>query len=162
MTTSFTVRLGDYVGTLHLAVNVLALFWKTPRLLKLKKTISFSRGRTLSGHTCSTTKKFSILKLSSLHSCGKPCLGYVAQLRFVLLDYSTRCSATANNCSATLQCGRTMSFDCSVSSAPARTSSRRRCTTGTRRSGTSCGGYDPGYPWQTTWPVLLGVVQPTR
>ena len=25
-----------------------------------------------------------------------------------------------------------------------------------------CGGYDPGYPWQTTWAVPLGATQPTR
>ena len=31
-------------------------------------------------------------------------------------------------------------FDCSALFAPTRTSSRRHCTTGTRRSGTSCGG----------------------
>jgi len=98
------------LGTLHLAVNVLALFRKTPRLLKLKKTISFSRGWTLSGHTCSTTKKFSILNLSSLHPYGKPCLGYAARLWFALLSDSARCSATAHNCSATHHGGRTMSL----------------------------------------------------
>ena len=32
----------------------------------------------------------------------------------------------------------------------------------TRRSGTSYEGYDPGYPQQTTWAMLLGAVQPTR
>ena len=25
-----------------------------------------------------------------------------------------------------------------------------------------CGGYDPGYPWQTTWAAPTGVAQPTR
>ena len=54
---------------------VFALIWKTPCLLKLKKIISLSHGRTLSGHTWSTTKKFSILNLSSLHPYGKPNLG---------------------------------------------------------------------------------------
>ena len=38
-------------------------------------------------------------------------------------------------------------FYCSALFAPARTSSRRHCTADTRHSGTSCGGYDPGYPW---------------
>ena len=33
---------------------------------------------------------------------------------------------------------------------------------GTRRSGTSYGVYDPGYPLQTTWAALPGAVQPTR
>ena len=42
MTTSSTVRLRDYVGILHLAVSVFTLIWKTPHLLKLKKTISWS------------------------------------------------------------------------------------------------------------------------
>ena len=97
------------MGTLHLPVNVHALFLKTPRLLKLKKTISFSRGRTLSGHTCSTANKFLILNLSSLHPYGKPCLGYATRLRFALLGYSTRCSATAHNYSATHHGVRTIS-----------------------------------------------------
>ena len=73
------------MGTLHLAVSVFALIWKTPRLLKLKKIISLSRGRTLSGHTWSTAAKFSILNLSSLHPYGKPYLGYAARRRFTLL-----------------------------------------------------------------------------
>ena len=53
-------------------------------------------------------------------------------------------------------------FDCSALFVPARTSSRRRFTTGTRCLGTSYGGYDPGYPWQTTWATPPGVAQPTR
>ena len=98
------------MGTLHLAVSVFALIWKTSRLLELKKTISLSCGRTLSGHTWSTAKKFSILNLSSLHPYGKPCLGYAAQLWFTLLGDSTRSLATAHNCSATHHGGRTMSL----------------------------------------------------
>ena len=46
---------------------------------------------------------------------------------------------------------------CSALVRTTRTSSRRRCTMGTRCSETSCGGYDPGYPWQTTWAAPLGV-----
>ena len=88
------------MGTLHLAVNVLALFWETPRLLKLKKVISFSRGRTLSGHTWSTARKFSILNLSSLHPYGKPCLDHTARLWSTMLS----------NCSTTHHSGRIMSF----------------------------------------------------
>ena len=91
-------------------VNVFAFFWKTPRLLKLKKTISFFRGRTRIGRTWSTAKKFLILNLSSLHPYGKLCLGYAARLWFVLLGNSTCCSATAHNCSATHHGGRTMSL----------------------------------------------------
>ena len=98
------------MSTLHLAVNVFAFFRKTPCLLKLKKTISFSRGRTLSGHTWSTAKKFLILNLSSLHPYGKPCLGYAARLHFLLLGNSTRNAATAHNCLATHHSGRTMSL----------------------------------------------------
>ena len=98
------------MGTLHLTVNVFALFWKTPRLLKLKKIISYSRGRTLSGHTWSTAKKFSILNLSSLHPYSKPCLGYAARLWFLLLGNSTCCLTTAHNCSTTHCGGRTMSL----------------------------------------------------
>ena len=120
----------------------------------MKKTNS-SRGRTLSGHTWSTAKKFSIMHLSSLHPYGKLYLGYTAWLRFTLLG---NCSQLLSNSSRWSD----HEFDCSASFAPARTSSRRRCTTGTRRSRTSYGGYHPGYPWQTTWVALLGVVQPTR
>ena len=98
------------MGTLHPAVNVFALFLKTPCLLKLKKTISFSRDRTLSGHTWSTVKKFSIMNLSSLHPYGKPYLGYTARRRFTLLGDGSHCSATAHNCSATQYGGRTMSL----------------------------------------------------
>ena len=78
--------------------------------MKLKNVISLSRGQTLSGHTWSTTKKFLILNLSSLHPYGKPCLGYAAQLRFVLLGNSTHCLAIAHNCSATHHDGRTMNL----------------------------------------------------
>ena len=56
-------------------MSVFSIIWKTPCLLKLKKIISLSRGRTLSGHTWFTAKKFSILNLSSLHPSSKPYLG---------------------------------------------------------------------------------------
>ena len=125
------------MGTLHLAVSVFALIWKTLRLLKLKKIISLSRGRTLSGHTWSTARKFLVLNLSSLHPYGKPNLGYAARRRFTLLGNGSRCSAmvhtarrrftllgdssqllgdgslcsaTTHNCSATHHGGRTMSL----------------------------------------------------
>ena len=143
------------MGTLHLKVNVFVLFWKTPRLLKLKKTISFSRGRTLSGHTWSTTKKFLFLNLSSLQPYGKPYLGYTARRWLTLL---ANCSQLLGNSSR----WSNHEFDCLVLFTPAQTSTRWRCTTGTRRSGTSYRGYDPGYPWQTTWAMPLGVAQPTR
>ena len=137
VTTSPTVRLGDYVGTLHLVVSVFALFWKTSCLLKLKKTISLSRGRTLSGHTWSTSKKFSILNLSSLHPYGKPYLGYTAQRWFTLLDDGSCCSATVctarrqfmllDNCSQLLNNSSRWSdheFDYSALFVPTQTSSR--------------------------------------
>ena len=130
--------------------------------MKLKKVISFPHGRTLSGHTWSTAKKFSILDLSSLHPYGKPYLGYVAQLRFTLLGDGARCSATAHNCSATHYGGRTMSWSAQLWFALARTSSRWHCTMGPRRSGTSYGGYDPRYPRRTTWAAPLGAAQPIR
>ena len=41
----------------------------------MKKIISLSHGRTLSGHTWFTARKFLILNLSSLHPSGKPYLG---------------------------------------------------------------------------------------
>ena len=138
---------------------------------EVKKTISLSRGRTLSGHTWSTARKFSILNLSSLHPYGKPNLGYATRRRFTLLDDGSHCSAmvhTAQRCFTLLDDGSQLlgnssrwsnhEFDCSVLFASARTSSRRRCTTGTRRSRTSCGGYDPRYPWQTTWAAPPGVI----
>ena len=147
------------MGTLHLTVNVLACFWKSSCLLKLKKIYSFPRGRTQSGHTWSTVKKFLILDLSSLHPCGKPYLGYAARPWLTLLgDGCTQ----LGNCSATHHGGRTMSWTARLWCAPARISSRRRCTTGTRCLGTSCGGYDPGYPLQTTWAAPPGAAQPTR
>ena len=73
------------MGTLHLVVNVLVFPRKTPCLLKLKKVISFPRGRTLSGHTWSAVNKFSVLDLRSLHPYGKPYLGYATRLRVTLL-----------------------------------------------------------------------------
>ena len=85
-------------------------FWKTPCLLKPKKVISFPRGRTLSGHTWSTTKKFSFMNLSSLHPYGKPYLGYTARRWFTLLGDDSRCSTFAHNCSVTHHGGRTMSL----------------------------------------------------
>ena len=140
----------------------------------MKKTISLSHGRTLSGHTWSTRKKFSILNLSSLHPYGKPYLGYAARRWFTLLDDGSHCSKmvrSARRRFTLLDDGSQLlgnssrwsdhEFDCSVLFAPVRTSSRRRCTTDTRRSGTSCGGYNPRYPWQTTWVAPLGAAQPT-
>ena len=92
-------------------------FWKTPCLSKLNKTNSFSRGRTLSGHTWSTTKKFSILNLSSLHPYGKLCLGHAAWRWFALLgdcsqlfgdssrwsDHELDCSVLVRTCSDKLK-----------------------------------------------------------
>ena len=60
-------------------------FWKTPCLFKPMKFISFSRVWTLSGHTWSAAKKFSILNLSPLHPYVKPYLGYIARRWFMLL-----------------------------------------------------------------------------
>ena len=120
------------MGTLHLAVNVFALLWKTPHLLKLKKIIS-SHDRTLSGHTWSTAKKFFILNLSSLHPYGKPYLGYTARRWFTLLDDGSQLLGNSSRWS-------NHEFDCSALFAPTRTCSRRHCTTDTRHSGTSYGG----------------------
>ena len=122
----------------------------------MKKIISLSRERTLSGHTWFTARKFLILNLSSLHHSGKPYLGKPRLGQIVklvgygpqLLDDSLGWSDYESDCSALFT--------------PARISSRRSCTADTRRSGTSCGGYDPRYPWQTIWAVPPGVVQPTR
>ena len=69
-----------------------------------------SRGWTLSGHTWSTARKFSILSLNSLHPYGKPNLGYATRRWFTLLGDGSCCSATAHNCSATHHGGRTMSL----------------------------------------------------
>ena len=82
----------------------------------------------------------------------------------ILLGYGSRCSAMVHaarrrftllgNCSQLLDNSSWWSeheFDCLALFTLARISSRWRCTTGTRCSGTSCGGYDPRYPWQTTW-----------
>ena len=80
------------MGTLHLAVNVWDFFSKTTCLLT--KIDSFSRCRTLSGHTWSTARKFSILNLSSLHPYGKPCLDLTARLWSSLLATACYCSTT--------------------------------------------------------------------
>ena len=125
------------MGTLHLTVSVFSLIWNTPCLLKLKKIISFSRGRTLSGHTWSTARKFSILNLSSLHPSskpylGKPRLGWAVKL----VDYGPQLLDDSLGWSD-------YESDCSTLFTPARISSRRRCIADTRRSGTSYGGYDP-------------------
>ena len=59
----------------------------------MKKTNS-SRGRTLSGHTWSTVRKFAILNLSSLHPYGKPCLDFTTRLWSSLLAIARYCSTT--------------------------------------------------------------------
>ena len=82
-------------------MNVRDFFSKTTCLSR--KIDSFSHGRTLSGHTWSTTRKFSILNLSSLHPYGKPCLDLTARLWSSLL-------AVARYCSATRHGGRTVSL----------------------------------------------------
>ena len=122
----------------------------------MKKIISLSRGRTLSGHTWFTARIFFILNLSSLHSSGKPYLGKSGLGQTInLVGYGPQLLDDSLGWSD-------YEFDCSALFIPARISSRRRCTADTRRLGTSCGGYDPGYPLQTTWATLPGVVQPTR
>ena len=111
--------------------------------MKLKKIISFSRGRTLSGHTSSTMKKFFYSKHELLTPLWQAVLGlycsatvHAARLWFTLLG---NCSQLLSNSSRWSD----HEFDCSALFAPARTSSRRRYTTDTRRSGTSCGGTTP-------------------
>ena len=96
------------MGTLHHAVSVRDFSSKTTYLWK--KIDSYYFVRTLSGHTWSTTKKFSILNLSSLHPYGKPYLGYTARQWFALLSDGSRCLTTAHNYSATHHGGRTMSL----------------------------------------------------
>ena len=128
------------MGTLHLAVNVFALFWKTPCLLKLKKIIFFSRGRTLSGHTWFTAKKFFILNLSSLHPSGKPYLGKPMLGRIVnLVGYGPQ---LLDDSLGWLD----YESDCLALFTPAWISSRRCCIVDIRCSGTSYGGYDLRYP----------------
>ena len=125
------------MGTLHLVVSVFALIWKTPRPLKLRKTISLSRGRTLSGHTWSTARKFLILNLNSLHPSGKPHLGKLMLGRTIkLVGYGPQLLSDSLWWS-------NHEFDCSALFTPARTSPRRCCTADTRCSGTSCGGMTP-------------------
>ena len=109
-------------------------------------------------------RKFFILNLSSLHPYGKPYLGYTAWRWFALLGDGSRCSVTVhaarrwftllgNSPQLLSNSSRWLNheFDCSALFALARTSSRWCCTMDTRHSRTSCGGYDPGYPRQTTW-----------
>ena len=96
---------------------------------------------------------FLILNLSSLHPYGKPYLGYTARRRFTLLDDGSQLLGDSLWWSD-------YEPNCLTLFTPARTSSRRHCTTDTRRSGTSCGGYDPRYPWQTTWAAPPGVPSP--
>ena len=110
---------------------------RLPGLLKLKRTISFSRGRTLSGHTWSIERKFSILNLSSLHPSGKPHLGKPGLDRTVkLVGYGSQLLGDSLGWSD-------YESDCSALFTPARISSRRRCTADKRRSKTSCGGATP-------------------
>ena len=122
----------------------------------MKKIISLSRDRTLSGHTWFTARKLLILNFSSLHPSSKPFLGKPGLGRTVkLVDHGPQLLDDSLGWSD-------HESDCSALFTPTRTSSRWHCTVDTRCSGTSCGGYDPGYPWQTTWAVLPVVVQPTR
>ena len=74
----------------------------------MKKIISLSRGRTLSGHTWFTARKFFILNLSSLYPFGKPYLGKLGHGWIVklvgygpqLLDDSLGWSDYESDCSA--------------------------------------------------------------
>ena len=125
------------MGTLHLCSECVCFNLEDSVPPEAKKTISLSRGRTLSGHTWFTARKFLILNLSSLHPSGKPYLGYSTRRWSTLLGDSLEWSDYESDCSALFT--------------PTRTSSRRRCIANTRRLGTSCGGYDPRYSWQTTW-----------
>ena len=102
------------------------------------------------------SEEISILNLSSLHPSCKPYLGKPGLGRIVkLVGYSPQLLDDSLGWSD-------YESDCSALFTPAWISSRRRCTVDTRRSGTSCGGYDPRYPRQTIWATLLGAVQPTR
>ena len=99
------------------------------------------------------SEEISILNLSSLHPSCKPYLGKPGLSRIVkLVGYGLQLLGDSLG-------WLDYESDCSALFTPARISSRRRCTVDTRCSGTSCGGYDPGYPWQTTWatpPSLAG------
>ena len=94
---------------------------------------------------------------------------HAARRRFTLLGDGSRCSAmvhTAWRWFTLLSNGSQLlgnssrwsdhEIDCLALIAPARTSSRWHRTMGTRCSGTTCGGYNLGYPWQTTWAAPLG------
>ena len=92
------------------------LILKTPCLFKLKKTISLSHGRTLSGHTWSTANFFysELELLTSLWQAvfGSHCSTTVLAARrwFTLLGDGSRCSAMAHNCLATHHGAQTMSL----------------------------------------------------
>ena len=72
-------------------------------LLKLKKTVSLSRGQTLSGHTWSTARKFFNFELELLISLWQALLGI-------------HCSTMVHNCSTTHYGGRTMSLTAQICS----------------------------------------------
>ena len=107
--------------------------------------LPFSLSDSKWAHLVHSEEIFYFLNLSSLQSSGKPYLGKPGLGQIVklvgygpqLLDDSLGWSDYESDCSALFT--------------PARTSSRRRCIADTRRSGTSYGGYNLGYPWQTTW-----------
>ena len=94
--------------------------------------------------------------MSSLHPYGKPYLGHAARRQVTMLGDRSHCSAIVytarrrftllDDCSQLLGNSSRWSdheFNCSALFAHARTSLRRRCTTGTRCSGTSYGGMTP-------------------
>ena len=102
------------------------------------------------------SSKFLILNLNFLHPSGKPYLDKPGLGRTVkLVGYGPQLLGDSLGWSD-------YESDRSALFTPARISLRWRCTVDTRGSGTSCGGYDPGYPRQTTWAAPSGVVQPTR
>ena len=80
---------------------------------------------------------------------------------FTLLGDGSCYSATAHNCLATHHGGRTMSLTARLCSHLLEQAQDGVAQQMQRRSRTCCGGYYPGYPWQTTWATPLGATQPT-
>ena len=108
--------------------------------------IFFSRSDSKWAHLvhCEEIFDFELELLTSLWQAllGIHCSAMVhaARRRFTLLDDGSQLLDNSSRWSD-------HEFDCSILFAPARTSSRRRCTIDARRSRTSYGGYDPRYPW---------------
>ena len=86
----------------------------------------------------------------------KPSIDYVEPVPWTLFFDGSSCKQ-GGGIGIVIISPRGASFECAFPTEPMTTNNQAEY-----EAVLKCGGYDPGYPWQTTWVAPPGVAQPTR